>query len=57
MRKLALWSNRYDTFIPAENAAFPAELRDDGRLMEELARSYEPVDCKLQLWNSQVFVP
>lgn len=42
---------------PPKFAASPAELQDQGRLMEEMVRSYEPAGCKLQLWNSQVFWP
>ena len=35
-------------------AASPAELKDEGRLMEELVRSCEPAGCKLRSWNLQV---
>lgn len=38
-------------------AVSPAELKDQGRLMEEMVRSYEPAGCKLPLWSSQVFWP
>jgi hypothetical protein len=43
------------SFLSIKSAASPAELRDEGRLMEELVRSREPVGCKPRLWSSLVF--
>jgi Prp8 binding protein len=40
--------------LPRRNAASPAELKDEDRLMEEMVRSCEPAGCKLRSWNSQV---
>jgi hypothetical protein len=53
MRRMALSFNRYVIFLRKQYSIFSLT-KHEGRLMEGLLRSCEPVGCKLLSWNSQV---